>query len=253
MPCSLKWLHGHRPSIEKAAQAKRDMVARGEMPPPPRATGPFKFADPALRAAMHHVKTGGHVADLSPEQQELYRQYNREQARRFKGRHRKIAAGLCRVDGCDRKRSAKGLCAAHYGRAWRGRPLSGPIREKAATYESAGCSWPGCERTIVAKGFCALHYRRNRTGMEMSAPLQSRVPSGTWQQAACAIDGCDRPVYARALCTRHYEKAFRPPRKRNPHLSTRPCSICGKPEQAARGMCWRHYQQWRRNRKKEEQ
>ena len=87
VPCSLTWLHSHRPSIEMAAETKRRMVANGEMPAPPRATGPFRYP-PEMREAIHLVKTGARMADLTPEQRELYREYNREHGRLMKARAR---------------------------------------------------------------------------------------------------------------------------------------------------------------------
>ncbi len=99
VPCSLSWLHSDRPSIEKAAATKRRMVADGEMPPPPRATGPFRYSE-EMREAIHLVKTGTRIADLTPEQATLYREYNREHAesegelRRASQEPRPVRAGL---------------------------------------------------------------------------------------------------------------------------------------------------------------
>ena len=80
VPHSLQWLHGHKPSRHKAGRVLSAMMAAGEIPKPPRARGPFKYS-PEMREAIHLVKTGSKVADLTPEQRELFRQYNRERSR----------------------------------------------------------------------------------------------------------------------------------------------------------------------------
>ena len=54
IPCSLEWNHHHRPTRRKQAATLKAMMARGEMPKPPRATGPFKYS-PEARAAIHMV------------------------------------------------------------------------------------------------------------------------------------------------------------------------------------------------------
>lgn len=80
-----RWLDHYEPAQRKKSATLRAMMARREIPKPPRATGPFKFA-PSIREAIHLVKTGARIDDLTPEQQALYRDYNREHQRERRAR-----------------------------------------------------------------------------------------------------------------------------------------------------------------------
>jgi hypothetical protein len=46
VPHSLEWLHNDRAANKRKAEVLSSMMAEGEIPKPPRATGPFKHADP---------------------------------------------------------------------------------------------------------------------------------------------------------------------------------------------------------------
>ncbi len=93
LACSLEWNHHDRATRAKQGRTLSAMMERGETPKPPRAVGPFRYADPELRAAMHHIKTGGRVAELPEHQRELFRAYNRECSRRRKERQRAAVRG----------------------------------------------------------------------------------------------------------------------------------------------------------------
>lgn len=61
---------------------------------------------------------------------------------------------MCSFPECPRTQKAKGLCAAHYIAAQRGRPLV-PIASPPRV-----CGMPDCERTASAATYCAKHYKR---------------------------------------------------------------------------------------------
>ena len=53
----------------------------------------------------------------------------------------------------------------------------------------------------------------------------------------CSLDGCTRHIYKNELCKVHYNKA---------HPKTCKAQNCAQTADAAKGYCWRHYQQQRR-------
>lgn len=235
------------------------MMAAGEIQKPPRASGPFRYSA-ELREAMHRIKTGARMVDLSPAQQALFREYNREHSRQTKARAREKREAerrkVCSVPGCGRphtRHGPYGMCSAHAMRAWTlgikdplDLRLRAPVRPRNP--EPGRCSIPGCDRETRAKGLCVVHYRRQRRGLNMEKPPPERV--------ACSVEGCDRDADSRGLCSRHWRRYERTgttdllPRKREAGATgTRPCTICGKPT-VALGLCWRHYQQQRRAKKK---
>ena len=64
----------------------------------------------------------------------------------------------------------------------------------------------------------------------------------------CKVEGCGNVAHARGLCRRHYSAAaYRGELDAyGRHRAQTECSVCGKAEVGARGMCWAHYQVWRR-------
>lgn len=87
--CQRQWLAACRPAQERKAATLGRMMEGGEIPRPPRAPGPFKYP-PEMREAMHLVKTGTRISALTPEQQALYRAYNRDNQRRVKARRKGV-------------------------------------------------------------------------------------------------------------------------------------------------------------------
>lgn len=78
--------------------------------------------------------------------------------------------------GCERRRSARGLCHGHYirwsrtGDVREDLPLRRPVREQ--------CSVPGCEKGVHSRGWCRAHYGRYlRTG-DVRADQPLRVVLG---------------------------------------------------------------------------
>lgn len=71
--------------------------------------------------------------------------------------------GLCLFEGCDRKKSSKGLCLSHYSQKSRGKPLT-PILHKSGYTTRGICRIEGCETKVKATGLCASHYHRKYRG-----------------------------------------------------------------------------------------
>lgn len=64
----------------------------------------------------------------------------------------------CKFEGCERKHSAKGWCAAHYhqwNRTGETKEIGSVGRPAVPTVE---CKVDGCGRTVNAKGYCNRHY-----------------------------------------------------------------------------------------------
>ena len=85
--CQRQWLATYRPAQERKAAVLSGLMKAGVIPKPPRPSGPFLYSA-EMREAVHLVKTGRRISDLTPEQQSLYRAYNRENQRRVKARRR---------------------------------------------------------------------------------------------------------------------------------------------------------------------
>lgn len=66
----------------------------------------------------------------------------------------------CKIDECDRKRSARGWCHAHYMYWYEGRgEPSGPVR-KWGQSRTETCSVEGCTEPYESIGYCAAHRKR---------------------------------------------------------------------------------------------
>jgi hypothetical protein len=109
----------------------------------------------------------------------------------------------CRVQGCSRKKAAKGLCQNHYAKA---RKLGMNLESLTASQlgqlgadgrslrfaNSAGsarsnavCSVPGCARRHAARGLCMPHYAKaNRLKMNTSS-----LSAGDMQTLATDLRG----------------------------------------------------------------
>jgi hypothetical protein len=82
---------------------------------------------------------------------------------------------FCSVDGCEQRRSGRGLCKFHYQRLQRGMELNKPPRLRAS---GMPCSVDECGRPTKAKGLCGGHYQRARKGQELLAPVRNRAKPG---------------------------------------------------------------------------
>lgn len=84
----------------------------------------------------------------------------------------------CSIDNCNREHYAKGMCSAHYNRAYTGRPVNVPIgtREEKPRVVSV-CSIGDCGRVVKARGLCPLHYGRWKVrgdGEPLDGPRRQR-------------------------------------------------------------------------------
>jgi len=60
---------------------------------------------------------------------------------------------VCKVEGCDRKHSAKGYCKKHYNQIER-------FGETRPDYVPMKCKVDGCDKKHHAKGYCGKHYKQ---------------------------------------------------------------------------------------------
>lgn len=146
----------------------------------------------------------------------------------------------CKIEGCKRPSTARGLCHTHYVAARRRGELSQHPKQEL---EFKPCSFDGCDNPVKASGLCNKHYARLlRTG---SAELPKKVRQ---KDMPCTVDGCQKPRRARGLCVQHYELWSRNgiPEKvkvRREHI----CSVDGCVGAAvAQELCVKHYGRWRR-------
>jgi hypothetical protein len=80
---------------------------------------------------------------------------------------------MCNVEACGRPVSRKGMCNAHYLRAWRGDDLSKPIRTRIA----ADAKCVECDEPVIAVGLCSVHYGRQRRELGGSVYTKDARPS----------------------------------------------------------------------------
>lgn len=66
-----------------------------------------------------------------------------------------VGGSRCRY--CDRRAVARGMCAAHYQRARKGRSIEGPIGLRLSRSHDT-CLY--CSRHVKALGLCDLHWQR---------------------------------------------------------------------------------------------
>lgn len=66
----------------------------------------------------------------------------------------------CTLEDCEKPRTSKLYCGAHYRRYKKyNNPYGGPGSGAKVKYTS--CTIEGCEKKHAAKGLCQMHYRRN--------------------------------------------------------------------------------------------
>ncbi|GIP39903.1 hypothetical protein J31TS4_31830 [Paenibacillus sp. J31TS4] len=100
--------------------------------------------------------------------------------------------GFCKIDGCEKKVKAKGLCSMHHQRWWRnGDPLF--LKQQIKKI----CKEEGCGELAKCKGYCTVHYARWR---KYGDPQQVRQVIAT-----CTVEGCDKKHRARGMCASHYQ------------------------------------------------
>lgn len=116
---------------------------------------------------------------------------------------------LCSVEGCSRKRNARGMCTTHYNR-WRKSGTTerlcracsvqiGPRRGGSwycseACRDSAAqkpCKVSGCEKIATRAGLCDMHYERKRVAAKT---------------AKCDSPMCEKRAITRGFCYGHYAR-----------------------------------------------
>lgn len=154
-----------------------------------------------------------------------------------------MAERTCGINGCTKRRLARGWCSTHYSR-WRkhGSPLKGE------RWAPIGCDVEDCGQPHHSRGWCNAHYRRWLKHGDPSGPPQRERP-------VCSIDGCMSPVLvlSRGWCNKHYHRwkrygdpLYSTPRKLPPQNLPRfiGCLVEGCHERhSAKGLCKKHYMQ----------
>lgn len=78
----------------------------------------------------------------------------------------------CSIDGCQRNKSARGLCAFHYKKAWQAGELEiHPLVERATE-----CTVGRCYKPVHGQGLCEKHYRQRTRGHEPGQPYDRTSP-----------------------------------------------------------------------------
>lgn len=88
----------------------------------------------------------------------------------------------CKIEGCGRKASARGLCKGHYKKWW----LSHGGQLPPLPPRSKTCNIDGCERKNAAGGMCNTHYQKSRYAMAKVAPASGKK--------ACSKCGKVKPI-----------------------------------------------------------
>jgi hypothetical protein len=154
---------------------------------------------------------------------------------------------ICRIDGCDRKVKARGLCDKHYLFARRSGNLEmfdGPGRGRYAPDTSRTCSGVSeCGKEECARGLCNSCYQmRRKTGKLNPLPI---VNAGK----ACKVDGCSNKAQGLGYCGTHYDrfKKYGDPLGVAQRKTGNPCSTDGcSGLTVALGMCRNCYSHFKR-------
>ncbi|PGF05232.1 hypothetical protein [Bacillus toyonensis] len=93
----------------------------------------------------------------------------------------------CKVEGCENKKKARGLCNKHYTRF--SRYGTHKLLHEVVSVKGKPCEIIGCKETQKAKGLCDYHY------FEEWKRKKTKV---------CSIDGCSSKEYTKGLCQNHY-------------------------------------------------
>lgn len=119
----------------------------------------------------------------------------------------------CSVEDCARSHFAKGLCALHYNRVQRGKPL-GPAQlldrrgvptdrvEHTGKLARCQCGAQFRQRAWgTPKVYCSSRCRARYTARERRAAGYQRPA-----QPPCIVDGCEKSQQARGYCPKHLTK-----------------------------------------------
>lgn len=103
-----------------------------------------------------------------------------------------MAEGSCAVEGCERPRSRRGWCTAHYNR-WRKNGDPGPADIR--TWGNKVCAVEGCGREYAGGGYCNMHRMRLRVHGSLELPPRDAN--------LCTFQGCGLRAISRGLCNGH--------------------------------------------------
>lgn len=107
----------------------------------------------------------------------------------------------CKIDGCDGKHKAQGLCTRHYARLRRNGDPNVVLRSRL-NGDLNECSVDGCDKPPTRRGWCRAHYLRWQRHGDPTAGNAS--PKKRYGDRACAIEGCNRERYRTdAFCNPH--------------------------------------------------
>lgn len=80
---------------------------------------------------------------------------------------------LCKIEGCDNKHYAKGLCSFHYQRKKDGIPFNQP-KQVQEHGKYTHCTYKNCKEKHHGKGLCKFHRERKRKGRPLDAPKREQ-------------------------------------------------------------------------------
>jgi hypothetical protein len=128
----------------------------------------------------------------------------------------------CKVDGCDRRVKARGLCDMHYIRLRRdGHP--GEAAPRRVRHDSGAlCAADGCEKVADSVTWCRAHYLRQYRHGDANVTLKHLPRSGQCKD-------CSSPVHQAGLCRKHYRLSFfyGVTAERYSEALSHGCEICG--------------------------
>lgn len=107
-------------------------------------------------------------------------------------------ARTCSVEGCEKKHTARGFCAAHYRRHRNGESMELRV---TLSNDNRVCDWYWCTRPSRSAGYCDTHYVRKTRNQDMDAPFKS------WRVGSCTHPGCKRPYSNNGYCELHARRA----------------------------------------------
>lgn len=108
---------------------------------------------------------------------------------------------LCSIEGCTKKRLARGWCAMHYRRWQKTHDPTTPMRRGGRKRLYSKCSVDGCDQPYpYFRGWCRNHYAR---WQKWGDPIGSD-PRRTFRP--CRVPECGRDRHCKGLCVMHYAR-----------------------------------------------
>ncbi len=111
---------------------------------------------------------------------------------------------ICKIDGCNRPRNARGFCRKHYFKFTKyGDPLAAGQR---VAQKGKPCLVENCGCPIQARGYCSVHYGRWRRTGDPLKKLSDRFES---KNGPCKAAGCNEPRLHHGYCQTHYYRFWK--------------------------------------------